>query len=147
MLQWMNASSNMSYLEYVLLQLYYPLSPIEGHVLLCTTMYKLWCKIENDSTSTSSILVIPDEQWDIYLEEYAWIMRDNDFDRCHRQGERMFILITTVRQEMSYSMPWRRELDDQYVNIYGTFYQIYRSSRSNTISQNGLFILIRALSE
>jgi hypothetical protein len=25
-------------------------------------MYKLWCKIENDSTPTSSILVIPDEQ-------------------------------------------------------------------------------------
>jgi hypothetical protein len=24
-------------------------------------MYKLWCKIENDSTPTSSILVIPDE--------------------------------------------------------------------------------------
>jgi hypothetical protein len=113
--------------------------------LLCTTMYKLWCKIENDSTSTSSILVIPDEQWDIYLEEYAWIMRDNDFDRCNRQGERMLILITTVRQEMSYSIPWRRELDDQYVNIYGTFYQIYRSSRSNTISQSDLFILIRAL--
>jgi hypothetical protein len=54
--------------------------------LLCTTLYKLWCKIENDSTSTSSILVIPDEQWDIYLEEYAWVMRDNNFDRCHRQG-------------------------------------------------------------
>jgi hypothetical protein len=31
------------------------------------------------------------------------------------------------------------------VNLYGTFYQIYRSSRSNTISQSGLFILIRAL--
>jgi hypothetical protein len=31
------------------------------------------------------------------------------------------------------------------VNIYGTFYEIYRSSRSNTISQSGLFILIRAL--
>jgi hypothetical protein len=46
---------------------------------------------------------------------------------------------------MSYSMPWRREFDDQYVNLYGTFYQIYRSSRSNTISQSGLFILIRAL--
>jgi hypothetical protein len=30
--------------------------------LLCTTMYKLWCKIENDSTQTSSILVILDEQ-------------------------------------------------------------------------------------
>jgi hypothetical protein len=30
--------------------------------LLCTTMYKMWCKIENDSTPTSSILVIPDEQ-------------------------------------------------------------------------------------
>jgi hypothetical protein len=30
--------------------------------LLCTTMYKLWCKIENDSTPTSFILVIPDEQ-------------------------------------------------------------------------------------
>jgi hypothetical protein len=46
---------------------------------------------------------------------------------------------------MSYSMLWRRELDDQYVNLYGSFYQIYRSSRSNTISQSGLFILIRAL--
>lgn len=66
--------------------------------LLCTTMYKLWCKIENDSTPTSSILVIPDEQWDMYLEEYAWVMRNNDFDRCHRQGERMLILITIVRQ-------------------------------------------------
>jgi hypothetical protein len=31
------------------------------------------------------------------------------------------------------------------VNFYGTFYQIYRSSRSNTISQSGLFILIRAV--
>jgi hypothetical protein len=31
------------------------------------------------------------------------------------------------------------------VNLYGTFYQIYRSSRSNTISQSDLFILIRAL--
>jgi hypothetical protein len=30
--------------------------------LLCTTMYKLWCKIENDSTPTPTILVIPDEQ-------------------------------------------------------------------------------------
>jgi hypothetical protein len=46
---------------------------------------------------------------------------------------------------MSYSMPWRRELDDQDVNLHGTFYQIYRSSWSNTISQIGLFILIRAL--
>jgi hypothetical protein len=46
---------------------------------------------------------------------------------------------------MSYSMPWRREFDDQYVNLYGTFYQIYRSSRSNTISQSGLFVLIHAL--
>jgi hypothetical protein len=46
---------------------------------------------------------------------------------------------------MSYSVPWRREFDDQYVNVYGTFYQIYKSSRSNTISQSGLFILIRAL--
>jgi hypothetical protein len=42
-------------------------------------------------------------------------------------------------------MPRRRQFDDQYVNLYGTFYQIYRSSRSNTISQSGLFILIRAL--
>jgi hypothetical protein len=66
--------------------------------LLCTTMYKLWWKIENDSTPTSFILVIPDEQWDIYLEEYAWVMRDNDYDRCHRQGEQMLILITIVRQ-------------------------------------------------
>ena len=66
--------------------------------LLCTTMYKLWCKIENDSTPTSSILVIPDEQWDIYLEEYAWVMRDNDFDICHRQGERMLILITIMNK-------------------------------------------------
>jgi hypothetical protein len=32
MLQWMNAWSDVTYLEYVLLQLYYPLSPIEGHV-------------------------------------------------------------------------------------------------------------------
>jgi hypothetical protein len=39
--------------------------------LFCTTMYKLWCKIENDSTPNSSIFVISDEQWDIYLEEYA----------------------------------------------------------------------------
>jgi hypothetical protein len=31
------------------------------------------------------------------------------------------------------------------VNLYGTFYQIYRFNRSNTISQSGLFILIRAL--
>jgi hypothetical protein len=31
------------------------------------------------------------------------------------------------------------------VNLYGTLYQIYRSSRSNTISQSGLFILILAL--
>jgi hypothetical protein len=61
-------------------------------------MYKLCCTIENDSTPTSSILVIPDEQRDIYLEEYACVMRDNDFDICHRQGERMLILITVVRQ-------------------------------------------------
>jgi hypothetical protein len=97
MLQWMNAWSDVSYLEYVLLQLYYPLSPI--CYLLCTTMYKLWCKIENDSTPTSSILVIPDEQWDIYLEEYVWVMRDNDFDRCHRQGERILILLTIMRHK------------------------------------------------
>jgi hypothetical protein len=37
------------------------------------------------------------------------------------------------------------QIDDQYVNLYGNFYQIYRSSRSNTISQSGLFMLIRAL--
>jgi hypothetical protein len=36
-------------------------------------------------------------------------------------------------------------VDDQYVNLYGSFYKIYRSSRSNTISQSGLFMLIRAL--
>jgi hypothetical protein len=42
-------------------------------------------------------------------------------------------------------MPWRHQLDDQYVNLYGSFYQIQRSSRSNTISQSGLFMLIRAL--
>jgi hypothetical protein len=29
-------------------------------------MYKLWCKIENYSTPTSSILVILDEQRDIW---------------------------------------------------------------------------------
>jgi hypothetical protein len=64
--------------------------------LLCTTMYKLWCKIENYSTPTSSILVIPDEQWDIYLEEYAWVVRDNDLDGCHRQGElNMLIRVLT----------------------------------------------------
>jgi hypothetical protein len=63
MLQWMNASSDVSYLEYVLLQLYYPLSPIEGHVICFAQLcIKLWCKIENDSTPTSYILVIPDEQ-------------------------------------------------------------------------------------
>jgi hypothetical protein len=61
-------------------------------------MYNLWCKIENDSTLTSSILVIPDEQWDIYLEEYAWVMSDNDFDKCHRQGDQMLTLITIVKQ-------------------------------------------------
>ena len=33
MLQWMNAWSDVPYLEYVLLQLYYPQSPIEGHVI------------------------------------------------------------------------------------------------------------------
>jgi hypothetical protein len=48
-----------------------PKSYIRTCYLLCTTMYKFWCKIENDSTPTSSILVIPDEQWGIYLEEYA----------------------------------------------------------------------------
>jgi hypothetical protein len=32
MLQWMNVWSDVSYLEYVLLQLYYPLSLVEGHV-------------------------------------------------------------------------------------------------------------------
>jgi hypothetical protein len=31
------------------------------------------------------------------------------------------------------------------VNLYGIFYQIYRSRRSNTISKSGLFILIHAL--
>jgi hypothetical protein len=36
-------------------------------------------------------------------------------------------------------------LDGQYVNPYRNFCQIYRSSRSNTISQSGLFMLIRAL--
>jgi hypothetical protein len=46
---------------------------------------------------------------------------------------------------MSYYMPSRRGLDDQYVNLYGSFYQIYRSSQSNTISQSGSFTLIRAL--
>jgi hypothetical protein len=42
-------------------------------------------------------------------------------------------------------MPWRRQLDHQYVNLYGSFYQIYRSSQSNTINQSGLFMSIRAL--
>jgi hypothetical protein len=42
-------------------------------------------------------------------------------------------------------MPGRHQLDDQYVSLYESFYQIYRSSRSNTISQSGLFTLIRAL--
>jgi hypothetical protein len=42
-------------------------------------------------------------------------------------------------------MPWRRQLDGQYVNLCGSFYQIYGSSWSNTISQSGLFTLIRAL--
>jgi hypothetical protein len=59
---------------------------------LCTTMYTLWCKIENDSTPTSFILIIPNEQWDIYLEVYVCVMRDNDFDKCHRHGERMLYI-------------------------------------------------------
>jgi hypothetical protein len=68
----MNAWSDVSYLEYVLLQLYYPLKSYRMTCyLLCTTMYKLRYKIENYSTPTSSILVIPDEQRDMYLEEYA----------------------------------------------------------------------------
>jgi hypothetical protein len=63
MFQRMNAWSDVSYLEYILLQLHYPLSPIEGHVICFAQLcIKLWCKIENDSTPTSSILVIPDEQ-------------------------------------------------------------------------------------
>jgi hypothetical protein len=56
--------------------------------LLCATMYTLWCKIENYSTPTLPILIILDE-WDTYLKEYVWVMRDNDFDICHRQGEWM----------------------------------------------------------
>jgi hypothetical protein len=39
----------------------------------------------------------------------------------------------------------KHQLVDQYVSLYGSSYQIYRSSRSNTISQSGLFTLIRAL--
>jgi hypothetical protein len=71
MLQRMNACSDVSYLEYVLFQLYYPLSPIEGHVI-CFAQLCINCGVrENNSTPTSSILVIPDEQRDIYLEEYA----------------------------------------------------------------------------
>jgi hypothetical protein len=42
-------------------------------------------------------------------------------------------------------MPWRRQLDDQYVKLYRSFYQICRSSGSNTTNQRGLFTLIRAL--
>jgi hypothetical protein len=38
-----------------------PMSYWRTCYLLCTTMYKLWCKIENDSTPTSSILIISDE--------------------------------------------------------------------------------------
>jgi hypothetical protein len=49
----MNACSDVSYLEYVLLQLYYPLKSYRRTCyLLCTTMYELWCKIENFSTPT-----------------------------------------------------------------------------------------------
>jgi hypothetical protein len=47
-LQWINAWSDESYLEYVLLQLYYPLSPVEGHVIFfaqlcihCGVRYKI----------------------------------------------------------------------------------------------------------
>jgi hypothetical protein len=46
---------------------------------------------------------------------------------------------------MSYCMPWRRQLDGKYVNLCGSFYQIYKSSPSNTINQSGLFMSIRAL--
>ena len=48
MLQWMNAWSDVSYLVYVLLQLYYSLSPIEGHIICfaqlcinCGVRYKM----------------------------------------------------------------------------------------------------------
>jgi hypothetical protein len=44
MLQWINAWSNVSYLEYVLLQLYYPLSPIEGHVI-CVAQLCINCGV------------------------------------------------------------------------------------------------------
>jgi hypothetical protein len=65
----MNAWSDVSCLEYVLLQLYYPLSPIEGHVT-CFAQLCIICGV-NGSTPTSYILVITDEEWAIYLEEYA----------------------------------------------------------------------------
>jgi hypothetical protein len=39
MLQWINSLSDVSYLEYVLLQLYYPLSPIEGYVTCFAQLY------------------------------------------------------------------------------------------------------------
>jgi hypothetical protein len=90
---------------YTIATILFPKSYWRTCYLLCTATYKLWCKIENDSTPTSSILVIPDEQWDIYLEEYAWVMRDNDFDICHRQGERMLILIISWDNKCHFLCP------------------------------------------
>jgi hypothetical protein len=112
----------------------YPKSSRRTSYLHCTTMYILWCKIENDSTPTSFILIIPGEQWDRYLEEYAWVMRDNDFDRRHRQWKRMLKIDHNCENWMSHCMPWMRWIDDQFMNLYESLYQICRSSWSNTTS-------------
>jgi hypothetical protein len=73
---------------FTIVTILFPKSSEKISYLLCTTMYTLWSKIENDSTPTSTILIIADEQWDIYHKEYVWVMRDNDFDKCHRQGRK-----------------------------------------------------------
>ena len=40
------AWSNEPYLKYALLHLYYPLSPMKGHINCIAQLYVLWCMME-----------------------------------------------------------------------------------------------------
>jgi hypothetical protein len=123
-----------------------PMSRGRTCYLLCKIICTLWCMIDwKGSASISSIIIILDEQWDMYLEEHAWFMRDNNFDRFYRQGEWMLNIDCNCETPNALLYALEASLWWSICKLYRSLYQIYKFSRSNTTNQNDLFMLIRAL--
>jgi hypothetical protein len=120
-----------------------PQSPIQGHdTLLCITMYKLWCKIENNSTPTSSIIVIQVNNETYILKNMLELWGIMTLTNVIVRGTNAYIdhnceTLNVILYDLKASI-W---------SICEPLWEFlsYRSSRLNTTSQSGLFMLIRVL--